>query len=177
MLIYFFVGIICWTFTEYILHRFLGHEHKGKNFFKREHVLHHGRANYFVPIYKKILIAAIVSTILFLLLSLVIAKFEAFLFILGYIGTYILYEVTHLRYHCTSPLIKPFIILRKHHFYHHFHNPKKNHGVTTRIWDRIFGTFERVEQVQVPKQMIMDWLMYGANIHPTYTKHFRVSKR
>lgn len=177
MYLYFFIGIISWTLTEYVLHRFLGHEHKGKNFFKREHVLHHARANYFVPLYKKILIAVLVSSILFWLLNIIMTKSEAFLFILGYMGAYLLYELTHLRYHSTKPLVKPFIILRKHHFYHHFHNPKKNHGVTTRFWDRVFGTFERVEQVQVPKPMTMEWLMYGENIHPTYAKHFRISKR
>lgn len=46
-------GIIAWTFTEYMLHRFLGHVHKGKNFFKAEHLIHHSKANYFAPAYNK----------------------------------------------------------------------------------------------------------------------------
>ena len=30
--------------------------------------------------------------------------------------------------------------LRSHHLAHHFVNPRAYHGVTTRRWDRVFGT-------------------------------------
>jgi 4-hydroxysphinganine ceramide fatty acyl 2-hydroxylase len=96
-------------------------------------------------------------------------------FVLGFVTMYTLYEATHARFHRREPIAKPFIILRKHHFYHHFHNPKTNHGVTTRFWDRVFGTFVRVEQVNVPKQMSMQWLLEDDEIKDVYAKHFRFS--
>ncbi|MBK7504004.1 MAG: sterol desaturase family protein [Bacteroidetes bacterium] len=88
-----------------------------------------------------------------------------------------LYESTHFRYHSAEPLVKPFILLRKHHFYHHFHNPKVNHGVTTRFWDRVFGTFECIEKVKVPKSMSMDWLVEENKIKDKYSKHFHLNSR
>ncbi len=65
-LLFLFIGIITWTFTEYMLHRFLGHVHKGKNFFKAEHLTHHSKANYFAPAYKKVIAALFVSALMLL---------------------------------------------------------------------------------------------------------------
>lgn len=171
------LGIISWTLAEYLLHRFLGHEHKGKNFFKKEHSVHHSKANYFAPFYKKAIAALVASAFLVLVLSLMISLPTAIAFTSGFTGMYLMYELTHFRYHSAEPLAMPFIVLRKHHFYHHFHNPKKNHGVTTRFWDRVFGTFVKVESVKVPKQMSMQWLVENDEIKPAYGTHFQLSKR
>lgn len=112
-----------------------------------------------------------------LFLNVFVSFLNALAFVAGFAGMYLLYEMTHKRYHTTKPLIKPFIILRKHHFYHHFHNPNMNHGVTTRFWDRIFRTFQHVEVVKVPKQMSMDWLVDDNNkIRPAYIRHFQIGK-
>ncbi len=176
-LFWFILGIICWNFLEYMLHRFLGHEHKGKNFFKKEHQIHHSKANYFAPVYKKLIAAIGISIVLFIAFSFFLTTINTISFICGLIGMYGVYENTHYRYHRHDPLIKPFIILRKHHFYHHFHNPKMNHGVTTRFWDRVFQTFVKVETVKVPKTMTMDWLIENNDIKPIYANDFRLSIR
>lgn len=174
MLISFILGVILWTFLEYVLHRFLGHEHKGKNFFKDEHQMHHRKVHYFAPGYKKAGAAITVAISLFATLNLILDWTNALAFVIGLMGMYGLYEYVHTRYHRKGPVARIFIILRKHHFYHHFHQPKLNHGVTTRFWDRVFGTFHRVETVTVPRKMTMDWLMSGEEIAPAYTGHFRL---
>ncbi|MBX7225052.1 MAG: sterol desaturase family protein [Chitinophagales bacterium] len=170
-------GIFFWTFMEYVLHRFLGHVHKGKNFFKAEHKMHHAKADYFAPVYKKVVAAMLVSIALFLLLDVFLSALNAVSFIVGFMGMYFLYERTHYRYHQTEPIAKPFIVLRKHHFYHHFHDPSMNHGVTTRFWDRVFGTYTEVEVVVVPKRMSMSWLVSDDEVKQSYSKHFRLNSR
>ena len=162
---------------EYMLHRFLGHVHKGKNFFKAEHKMHHAKANYFAPVYKKVVAAVAVSIALFLLLNVFLSALNAVSFITGFMGMYFLYERTHYRYHQKEPVAKPFIVLRKHHFYHHFHDPNMNHGVTTRFWDRVFGTYVEVEVVVVPKRMSMSWLVSEEEIRTPYRAHFRLNSR
>ncbi|MCB9186303.1 MAG: sterol desaturase family protein [Flavobacteriales bacterium] len=174
MLVSFILGVILWTFLEYVIHRFLGHEHKGRNFFKDEHLIHHRKAHYFAPAYKKMGAAVIVGLGLFATLNVILNWTIALSFVLGLMGMYCLYEATHARFHRKGPVAKPFIILRKHHFYHHFHQPKLNHGVTTRLWDRVFGTFHRVETVTVPRKMTMEWLMSGEEIAPAYSGHFQL---
>lgn len=172
----FITGIVLWTLLEYLMHRFLGHEHKGKNFFKAEHGQHHAKYNYFAPAYKKALLALAVTATLFMLIQAIVSASIALAFLSGFLGMYILYEVTHYRFHIRKPVAKPFIILRKHHFYHHFHNPKTNHGVTSRFWDRVFGTFVPVETVRVPRQMAMQWLLEQEEVKPDYAGHFSLKK-
>jgi sterol desaturase/sphingolipid hydroxylase (fatty acid hydroxylase superfamily) len=173
----FLIGVAAWTLAEYLLHRFLGHVHRGRNFFKKEHLQHHVKANYFAPAHQKALSAIVVSVALFGIISLFIPYLAALAFIAGFSGMYGLYEVTHFRYHAKDPVARPFIILRKHHFYHHFHDPRTNHGVTTRIWDRVFGTFRRVEMVTVPSRMMMDWLLTDQEIKSIYAEHFQIAFR
>lgn len=175
VLLAFAAGIAFWTLMEYVLHRFLGHVHKGKNFFKHEHLQHHYKVNYFAPAFKKAIASLVVSAVLVGLLSLLMAFSVALAFIVGLIGMYGLYELIHFRFHSTDPLAMVFIVFRKHHFYHHFHNPKSNFGVTTRFWDRVFCTFYPVEMVVVPRKMPLKWLMAEEGIKDSYTKHFRIS--
>ena len=177
ILIAFITGVILWTFLEYILHRFLGHEHRGKNFFKAEHGQHHAKYNYFAPAKKKAFMVLMVTVTLFILVNAIVTTSIALAFLAGFSGMYILYEVTHHRFHICKPVAKPFIILRKHHFYHHFHNPKTNHGVTCRFWDRVFGTFVPVEKVRVPRKMAMQWLLQKDEIKPVYTPHFYLGEK
>lgn len=174
MLLSFLSGVFLWTFFEYIIHRFLGHEHKGKNPFKVEHLEHHKKVHYFAPAWKKAVSAVVVAGVLFMLMNALVEWRFALSFVLGLVGMYGLYEATHARFHRKGPIAKPFIILRKHHFYHHFHQPKLNHGVTTRFWDRVFGTFHRVETVTVPRKMTMSWLMNGDDIANDYAGHFQL---
>jgi 4-hydroxysphinganine ceramide fatty acyl 2-hydroxylase len=175
ILITFITGIICWTFLEYVMHRFLGHVHKGRNFFKAEHTQHHSKANYFAPAWKKSIAAAFVFALFFSVLNLVAPALHVLAFLTGLFGMYAFYEYVHFRYHSKDPLLFIFITFRKHHFYHHFHNPKTNHGVTTRFWDRVFGTFVRVEQVKVPRKMTMQWLTDGDVIKEIYSADFSFS--
>ena len=172
LLLIFTFGVIFWTLTEYLLHRFLGHVHKGKNFFKAEHGLHHSRFNYFAPVYIKAAGALFFFIVLFVLISVLVPKIMALAFLIGFFGMAGLYELTHFRFHSTQPLAMPFIILRKHHFYHHFHDPKTNFGVTTRFWDRVFGTFTAVEKVTVPQKMAMPWLLEEDEIKDAFSPHF-----
>lgn len=174
MFIAFVSGIVLWTFLEYVLHRFLGHEHRGRNFFKDEHILHHQKVHYFAPAFKKATAAIAFSIIVVVLLSFALIWELALGSVAGLVGMYGLYEITHMRFHKKGPIARPFIVLRKHHFYHHFHQPSKNYGVTTRFWDRVFGTFQQVEMVSVPRKMTMDWLMKGSEIAPAYAKHFQL---
>lgn len=172
----FITGIFFWTFMEYILHRFLGHVHKGKNFFKTEHVLHHSTSNYFAPKYKKAIAASIFTPSLALVLGLIFSFEFSIAFSIGFILMYMLYEVTHFRFHAYKPL--PFFLpFRKHHFYHHYHDPSKNHGVTTRFWDRVFGTFVATEErVCIPRRMSPKWMLDETEntLQVVYESHFKL---
>ncbi len=48
-----FLGALTWSFSEYCIHRWLGHRFT-KNFFGKEHVAHHSKGNYFASSWKKL---------------------------------------------------------------------------------------------------------------------------
>lgn len=153
-------GVVSWTFLEYVLHRFLGHDGRTQpNFFSREHTRHHGEGDYFAPAWKKGIAAAAASAVVApgAILAAGVAAGSAYT--AGLIGMYLLYEWLHLRAH-THPGIGAYgRFLRRHHFSHHFTDPKKNHGVTTPIWDLVFGTYQPVERIRVPRRLAMAWLV------------------
>ena len=169
------IGIISWTFLEYIIHRFLGHQKNGKHIIKKEHQRHHAEVNYFVPIVKKIGLAMVVLFISTLITGLIFNLKDGFLFSFGLASMYFIYETAHKLFHIKEPIIRYGLRMRKHHFYHHFGNPKFNHGVTTAFWDRIFGTFHKVDIVIVPRKMPLVWLQdQNKNLKTKYSNHFKI---
>ncbi len=157
------MGVAGWTFLEYILHRFLGHWKQGKNGFTQEHLRHHRTVDYFAPAYKKALAAVVVVGASSTLFSFLFGLTLGLAFSIGLSSMYIAYEVVHRRCHTHAP--KGFYgrWVRKHHFYHHFESPKMNHGVTSPIWDLVFGTHRSVAQIKVPRKLATDWMLATEN--------------
>ena len=49
---------------------------------------------------------------------------------------------------------------RRHHLHHHFASPKKNHGVTSPLWDWVFRTYAAPRpQLKIPPKQVMAWLL------------------
>lgn len=155
----FILGMITWTFTEYALHRGLGHKRKRKNPFTVEHLLHHKKVNYFAKPIKKVISACLVFSLMMLLLSLIGNLSIALSFSSGFIWMYLIYEMVHRRIHTHAPHNQYGRWMRKHHLHHHFKNPRVNHGVTTPFWDWVFGTLEIPNTVRVPQNLILKWML------------------
>ncbi len=176
-LILFIAGIITWTLLEYIIHRFFGHKKKGKGIIKKEHLKHHREGHYFAPFRKKFALAFVFLSVTTLLVAIpdFLIWLDGLIFSSGLAGMYVLYELTHRLFHTNEPLIKYGYKMRKHHFYHHFSNPKANHGVTVAFWDKVFGTYISPKEIYVPKRLAMDWLLdKNKTIKKEYTANFRL---
>lgn len=153
-------GFVSWSFVEYALHNWGGHLAKGKNSFSREHLRHHAEKDYFSPPLKKLSFALPVLSAAALGLSTVMPGALSLAFSLGLGAGWLAYEVVHYRLHKVPPRNAWGRFLRRHHFSHHFRNPWKNHGVTSALWDRVFGTFVPVnEALLVPRSHALDWLL------------------
>ena len=154
------LGVLTWSLAEYGIHRFLGHHPalRGRNLFGYEHTAHHARGGYFGPTHLKVLAAAVV---LGLTGPPAVALFGAAgaAWAVGFIGFYAVYEWLHRQEH-VRPGAGPYgRWARKHHFHHHFHNPRANHGVTSPVWDLVFGTYERPGTIVVPRRLAMPWVV------------------
>lgn len=154
-------GAIFWTFGEYILHRFLGHSlHliSLKTKFYKEHAKHHNIKNYYASAADKLLSCAAFGSAVFAGTYSTIGHLNSAFFTLGFLCMYMIYEIIHYRLHVVAPMHSFAAKMRVHHFYHHYGDDSKNHGVTSFFWDHVFGTYVRVEQVEIPLKYVLTWL-------------------
>jgi hypothetical protein len=172
-------GIMLWTLLEYVLHRFLGHDRRTMpNFFSVEHTRHHSEGGYFAPTWKKALVAVVMSAVVTALVGAVLDVSVAVPFAVGFVGMYVAYEVIHRRLHTHRGFGGVGRALRRHHFFHHFGNPRLNHGVTSPLWDIVFGTFEAPGVITVPEKLAMEWLVDPAtgDVHTELATDWRLRR-
>jgi 4-hydroxysphinganine ceramide fatty acyl 2-hydroxylase len=171
----FFIGVLTWPVLEYCLHRFSGHTYKFPKVFFVEHQTHHIEKDYFAPTWKKIMAAILVLVPLTLINSIWLPNVSAFVFSFGFVFMYMFYEWTHYSFHMYAPKTKWGLMLRKHHFAHHFVSPKLNHGVTNNLIDRLLGTYKKVDTVIVPRKFALNWLVdHSGDVKVEYKKHFEI---
>lgn len=153
-------GVLAWTLAEYLLHRFLGHDKRTQpNPFATEHTAHHSQGDYFAPGWKKALVAGLAVPVIALGASALVELDTAFVFASSFAGMYVAYELLHRRLH-THRGVGPYgRLLRRAHFHHHFVNPSSNHGVTSPLWDMVFGTWKPPQKIRVPWKLRMSWLV------------------
>jgi len=153
------LGVLTWTLLEYAIHRWLGHDTRLRpNPFATEHVRHHSQGDYFAPTHKKALVTVGALALVAPIAINVAGRVHGLAYAFGLIGFYVAYEVLHRREH-TSAGFGPYgRWARRHHFWHHFGDPSKNHGVTSPIWDHVFGTYQTPALIVVPERLAMPWL-------------------
>lgn len=168
-------GAATWSLLEYLIHNGLGHKFaKNRNVFAREHVRHHATTSYFAPNWKKAGAAAIAGTLMAPVACAIVGPRRGLSFTAGFLAAYGGYEVMHRRAHTHAPRNRYSRWARKHHFYHHFHNPSVNHGVTSPVWDHVFGTYERPERIRVPEKHAMPWLVKDGAIHERFQDDYEL---
>jgi len=168
------LGALTWTLAEYVLHRFVFHGDSAKRTGAKEHRKHHARVDYFAPSWQKAL-AAVAATALLLPASVMTAGVGAGLvFTTGFVAMYLLYEVLHRTAHTRPPRGRYGRWRRRNHFAHHFVDPRLAQGVTTPLWDAVFGTrLELVEPVPVPRRLAMPWLLDACGeIRPEHARDY-----
>ena len=173
-LLAFAAGIATWPALEYALHRVLAHTVSFSSKFKTEHLRHHRHADYFASGKDKLLAAVPSGAGLFVLARLLLGDAAgAGAFVAGFLGCYLFYERTHKRFHTHPPRTRLGLVLRKHHLLHHCVDARGNHGVTTRLFDRLFGTFEERARVDLPRSLAPAWVLDGDGaIAPAYRADF-----
>ena len=154
------LGASTWTFLEYVIHRWMGHDRRfHRTPFGREHLRHHIEGNYFAPTWKKLLMAAVLTALLIVPATRLIGAAPGFAYVAGLMLFYGVYEMSHRREH-THPGFGAYgRWARRHHFHHHFVDGRSNHGVTSPLWDHVFRTYRPVAVIPVPRRLAPLWLL------------------
>lgn len=137
-------GMLLWSFLEYTLHRFLFHvkttTYWGNTFHYLLHGCHHkhpmdGYRLVFPPAFTALFCAFFWSILR------VACPYTAApsVFGGGLLG-YVIYDVTHYCLHHGAPVGLFFKKLKRYHLNHHFKVQTDGFGITSSLWDRVFGT-------------------------------------
>lgn len=157
----FAAGVLGWSFLEYVIHRWLGHDRRfRRSLFAKEHIRHHIEGDYFSPSWKKAIVAGLAFAGLSPVAVLVLGKVNGLAWVAGFVVFYVAYEVLHRLDHTYAGVGPYGRWQRRHHFYHHFENARMNHGVTSPLWDIVFGTYRRPGVIHVPERLCMAWLRH-----------------
>jgi hypothetical protein len=154
-LLLFLAGVFAWSFGEYTLHRFAFHEQRGSWKGSIEHLRHHAGLDH-RPGTTLLSWAGIwtVGATVFAPLGWLLAGVPGGVALgMGWVVGFYLYEYLHWAEHRSGPRTRYGRWARRHHLHHHFGAPRKNHGVTTPLWDLVFRTYERPGRIKVPGRL------------------------
>ncbi len=169
------LGALGWTLAEYLLHRFVFHGRSATRLGAQEHRRHHAEVDYFAPWWQKALAALVVTAAMLPLSILAAGAASGWAFTAGFIVMYLGYEVLHRRAHTRPPRGPYGRWRRRNHFAHHFVDPRRGHGVTSPLWDLVFGTRLPLRRVAVPRRLAMRWLVDGeGELLPAYVGDYEL---
>ncbi|EPQ30970.1 uncharacterized protein PFL1_01159 [Pseudozyma flocculosa PF-1] len=139
-------GVVIWTLLEYTLHRFLFHIDDvlpDRPFFLMLHFLLHG-VHHYLPMDR---LRLVMPPLLFFVLSYPFTQLAHTLFpnrianglISGAFSMYVVYDCMHYALHHTK-LPQYMREMKQYHLEHHYKNFELGFGVTSKLWDYVFGT-------------------------------------
>lgn len=173
-----FSGLFTWTLLEYLLHRFVFHERRLGKTLGREHARHHGRVSWFAPWSSKLCLAAVILPPIGAAVALLGGPETSGACLAGITAGWLSYEWLHRRIHVSAPHGPYGRWTRRHHLVHHLEHPNRNYGVTSPLWDWVFGTLSPSETVTVPAAHLprFPWLHdeSASNISPRWASTYRV---
>jgi dihydroceramide fatty acyl 2-hydroxylase len=129
----FVAGVLAWTFVEYVIHAWLSHTFK--TFATPFHDAHHRdpHAVFTIGAWIPIAFTWIGGFVLF-------GWSTGMIFYTGMAAGFVAYELVHYRIHFSKPRIALEKHLRSRHLVHHYCEPNACFGVTTELWDFVFGS-------------------------------------
>ena len=141
-------GLLFWSFFEYLMHRYLFHivaeGPRARRFVYTMHGVHHeyprDKERLFMPPVPSIIVACLIFSVMYLIMG-----WKALSFFPGFLFGYIVYGSMHFAIHTFPPPRYLKALWRNHHL-HHYKVPEKGFGVSSVLWDVVFGTVPRKEE-------------------------------
>lgn len=155
----FFAGMLAWTLTEYLLHRFIFHFEPRKEFWKgifyTFHGIHHAYPNDSKRLVMPPAVSIPLALLFYALFYWLIGRPYHEPFFAGFVFGYLCYDLIHYATHHFSMKRGIPLFLRKYHLRHHFQDENRSFGVSSPLWDYVFRTFPRKKtQDKANKQAI-----------------------
>ncbi|WP_295654078.1 sterol desaturase family protein [uncultured Mucilaginibacter sp.] len=137
-------GLFVWTFVEYILHRFVFHFVPKQKWALRLHFIFHGVHHDYPNDLKRLVLPPSASiplaTGFYFLFNALLPQYYVYAFFPAFIGGYLVYDMTHYAIHHFNFKSGLWKRIKQHHMLHHYQDPTKGYGVSSDLWDRVFGS-------------------------------------
>lgn len=142
IVLFFALGMLVWSLMEYVLHRFVFHlvseNPKLSKAIYKMHGIHHeyprDRERLFMPPVPSIIVASSFFGLQYLIMG-----WNVLAFFPGFLAGYLMYGSMHYAIHAFTPPSFLKALWRNHHL-HHYKYPEKGFGVSSVLWDHVFGT-------------------------------------
>jgi dihydroceramide fatty acyl 2-hydroxylase len=140
-------GYVFWSLSEYWIHRAIFHfepeEGLGARFHWIIHGVHHDHPNDPLRLVMPPSVSVPLAAAFYGLFVLVLGTPIAFAFAAGFLGGYLLYDMTHYHLHHHTPRTGVGRVVRELHMRHHFEDDSHGFGISAPYWDYVFGTLSR----------------------------------
>ncbi len=142
----FFLGILAFTWVEYNVHRYVFHMKTYTDVRAKLQYTMHGVHHEYPKDKDRLamppLLSVTIATVLLLLFRLVMGDL-AFSFLPGFLVGYAAYLAIHYMVHAFPPPKNFFRALWINHGTHHYKNGEMIYGVSSPLWDYVYGTMKR----------------------------------
>lgn len=155
----FLTGGFSWTLFEYVAHRFVFHlvseNPRMQKFAYILHGNHHhfprDRQRLFMPPIPSLILASAIFGMQYLML-----REYTYIFFPGFMLGYLMYGTMHYAIHAWNPPFKWMKPLWRNHHLHHYKNEHNGFGVSTTIWDHVFGTMFDLKKEKEDKEKVKE---------------------
>ena len=160
----FLSGMFFWSFFEYMIHRFAFHffaeSERAKKIVYIIHGNHHeyprDKERLFMPPVPSLILSATIFAFLYLVFGLFGASSYVFAFFPGFILGYLIYGTMHFAIHAWNPPFKWMKPLWRNHHLHHYKNTELGFGVSSTLWDHVFGTMFDLKKEKTDKAKVQE---------------------
>ena len=147
-----FLGILAWTLAEYVLHRYVFHWMKDTPRGRRIHFLlhgvHHDYPNDADRLVMPLGFSIPLSVVFYSLFHFAMTVRFGEPFFVGFVLGYLMYDGTHYAIHHFKQRTRLGKWVKRHHMLHHHLDHDGGFGVSSPLWDLVFGT------MPVPKRPV-----------------------
>ena len=147
-------GILIWTLVEYTMHRWVFHYEPTSKWGKQFHFMLHGVHHDYPNDASRLVMPPVVSIPLaFFFYGLFLVLFGRLTppVFAGLLAGYLFYDSLHYATHHFPMRHGVWLWLKRHHLRHHYQDDHRGYGVSSPLWDLVFRTHPRRDEVEAHK--------------------------
>ena len=160
----FLSGMFSWSLFEYAIHRFAFHyfaeSERAKKIVYIIHGNHHeyprDKERLFMPPVPSLILSSTIFAFLYLVFGIFGASNYVFAFFPGFILGYLIYGTMHFAIHAWNPPFRWMKPLWRNHHLHHYKDTELGFGVSSTLWDHVFGTMFDLKKEKEDKEKVQE---------------------